>query len=156
MNWHYNVESNVHVDHMRAFRYPFTSSINDYSGSTTVATAQTSSFRAKWFVDAYNPGSTGQSLQNQKTQTGLSVFYPMYNRYRFFTTGPYTNILGTNQDESNKERCCFQATVKPSASTNTILNSTNVDFYTSIGTDFSLIFFLNVPSFYCYDTPTAN
>jgi hypothetical protein len=156
LNWHYNVESNVHVDHMRAYRYPFTQIVADYSGSTTVATGQTSSFRAKWFTDAYSPASTGQSLQNQKSQTGLSVYYPMYNRVRFFTTDPNSNILGTSQDESNKERCAFQANIKPSASSNTILNSSNVDMYCSIGTDFSLIFFLNVPSFYCYDTPTAN
>jgi hypothetical protein len=155
MNWHYNITCPDYVDHMRASRYPQTSGVVNYSTSASLSTTANANARAKWFNENYDTGSSGQSLLNQKTQSGLSVYYPMYNRVRFFSTDPKLVTVGSSNDESNKERCKVEAIIKPSSTTRTVVASSTIDFYAGIGTDFSLIFFLNIPSFYVYVNPAA-
>ena len=99
-------------------------------------------------------GMAGMSLASQKTLAGVAVSVPMYNKVKFMSNDPLNRTDGESIDNSNVDTFVINSI----SYSNTDLNASNIyqDLYISAGTDFSLIFFLNIPTLYLYDSlPTA-
>ncbi len=99
-------------------------------------------------------GKNGSALVNQKTQAGLSVQVPFYSRYRFTSTNPISRYDGLAYDDSDTDNIIL--TINQPA----IVNATTKNFdrlsyeiYCGIGTDYQLLYFVNVPSIWYYVTP---
>lgn len=90
----------------------------------------------------------GCALTNMRTQTGLQVQVPMYSRLRFLGTAVAERNLGSSDDASNYDNIIAVFRCRPTASQNP-LNMT-LDYYTSIGTDYQLLHFVNVPNYWVY------
>lgn len=95
-----------------------------------------------------NTGSSGLSLLNQHTQTGLSIEAPMYSPFRLLPNNPVTATLGQEELETDFDSVRVAYATKPQ-----VQNNSNTDqyFYVSAGTDFGLYFFLNVPVIFSYN-----
>lgn len=106
-----------------------------------------------------SPG--GFSLTNTRTNTGLSVNVPMYNIYKFLSTASSLRSQGSYVDLSKFDyvRVCseFQPIQKVVMEGSNINAGNKVDVYYAIGPDYSLLFFLNVPSLVRYiSTPASS
>lgn len=147
VNWHYNSRSKALIDHTRSRRWCGTQAIGSYSEIADVGVNWSQSEYNRFNSLYISGGSAGQSLQNQKTQSGLSVYYPMYNRNRMLTTQLTSVSLGTSIDDSNVNRCSMEVIISPE-SDESVPSSTNVDFYVGVGTDFNFLFFINTPTYH--------
>jgi hypothetical protein len=99
-----------------------------------------------------NAGQGGMALTNQNDMSSLNVSIPMYSKYKFLSNNVNTRTLGSVIDASNvdsfKVRCI---TTNPNSIT--VADRIDFDFYCGIGTDFSPVFFLNVPTLYQLAVP---
>jgi len=98
----------------------------------------------------YTPGTGGSLINNEKSGSGLSFEHNMYNHFRFASNKvafkQTTDFDGNLNDNHIVTARGFQSSTY----------TTNVDRYVAIGTDFSLHFFLCVPTVYYYTTqPTV-
>ncbi len=115
-------------------------------------------FKALPFKNAQsapNVGLAGQSITNQRTLAGVSFLAPFYSRYKFMSNGVAVRTEGGTADDSSKD----SIVVEEIAMTNDDVSSLDThfqDLYVGIGTDFNLVFFLNTPALYYYNSmPTA-
>lgn len=100
----------------------------------------------------------GLSLTNTKTNTGLNASFPYYSRYKFRTTSRIHTNVGNAADESNEDYYAIYAYINPASESNATSTYRNlgVDVYVGSGTDYSPIFFVNVPTLYRYSSlPTT-
>lgn len=100
--------------------------------------------------DNATSGVSGQSLTNQFTQAGVSALVPMYSRYKFLSNNVLTRTAGTSADDSVSDTVTFGVMVSTEAVKD--LDVWYADTYVGIGTDFNLVFFLNVPAMFKYDS----
>jgi hypothetical protein len=123
-------------------------------GSSVFNTANTSSSITSSnisFRSARDKPSTflGSSLTNQITQSGLNVSVPMYSTYKFLSNNVERRNLGNNALDSTTDSFSLTNTyITTSDAAEVDNNSFICDTYVGIGTDFSPIFFLNVPTLY--------
>lgn len=156
MVWTINPSSSVPITQLRMYRQTNKHSI----GYGTFSRQKISPSADTWDImrSAYS-GSCGQMVTNQYTQTGMSVTLPYYNNYLFYTTCP-TNMNHNSDpppagaptyipDGSRENRIKFEAWINRSSGN---LEKPNVILwnYTTIGPDFSPVFFLNVPEVLVY------
>ncbi len=145
--YHYNVNSQNPVGHIKGFRRSTgIANSNQYYGADNLSTGASNNVRANWLLKLNN-GNAGMSVTNQSTQAGISVLYPMYSPFRMRTTDKNNITIGTSKDDTNLEAASIETLLHP-ASYTTQNGSTVIDFYPSIGTDFTLLFFLSVPTVY--------
>lgn len=152
--WYYNVESPALPNALWANRIN-QRSVTAYSLGQNGANYTTNSQTA--FLYSTLGGNTttgGCALTNPVTQSGLAVGVPNYTQFKFESTSPtaitapVTSVGNSNYDGTNYEfvqvnvGCGGNAEPKP--------EHTRVHKYFGVGTDFSLYFFLNVPTFYRY------
>jgi len=153
--WHFNVRSPEHVDSIRVRRVPriYNAPLNraDLRQLTTNIVNSSYSNTARGGYSRGSACSGGAALINQKTQTGLSVLFPQYNEFRFVGTYPSTAVFGTSTDSTTNELAALEM-VTSNKNDNTIVS---YDRYFSVGTDFTLFCFMNVPPRYLQATPTA-
>jgi hypothetical protein len=100
-------------------------------------------------------GSAGVSMVNQRSLSGNMTLLPMYSEYKFISNGTAHRTNGFAADGTDED--CM--TVQWTAETSTTTDSANmcVDLYVAAGTDFNLVFFLNVPTIIVYDSlPTKS
>jgi hypothetical protein len=154
MNWHINVNSPGFVDTICCERWVNTQLVGDYYQTGLIAAGLSLSGNVRGAYLNTRASVTGRSLINQKTQTGASFNIPFYSPTRMRTTSPARVTLGHSADGSDIERVFVQVTMKPTAAA-TVVGSTSVEFYCSIGHDFDLIFFLNVPVLNYQSAPAA-
>jgi len=104
---------------------------------------------------AFQPnGLEGMSITNQISQAGLMVSVPMYSIYKFLATSIGFRTEGNNLDNTDLDSITIDTVMQVDID-NGSKNQYN-DLYMSVGTDFSLVFFLNVPTRYEYNsTPVA-
>jgi len=105
-------------------------------------------------TDAYGVGMSGSSLISQKNLAGTIISAPMYSRFKFHTNSVTARTVGSATDGTNTDSIMTMATVDFIGGASTDLQFTQ-DMYVSAGTDFSLIFFLNVPVLYAYGSYPA-
>jgi hypothetical protein len=152
MIWHYNVNYSKFVDTMRVRRLTETdvTSLADLRNLTVNFGVGSYSNVARGSITRAGPGVSGLSVVNQRTQAGLSVLMPQYSKFRFVSTNPDTTNFGSDMDDSENEKFVFEMI--------TSNESTSVPFYErycSIGTDYNVFYFLNVPPRYLYGNPSA-
>jgi len=152
--WHFNVESTSPLGNIRCFRLPY---INSTPSEVATSTAiSTSSAVARFYQTTTRAGSSGQAFTNQFTQAGLSVSLPFYNNYKFSSAAPSNNTFASATDGTGYD--CAQLEVAMNGTNSAALpGNARLWQYASIGTDYNLLFFLNVPTLWLYRaTPTAN
>lgn len=153
MIYHFNVDSPVELSSIEVAR-----STGSYT--TLVPNVQAvSSTGADSLIPSYArilkaSGFQGRTLANQHTQTGISVLVPMYTNLRFLATRSDNVTNPDKVDETTEDTFDVQIITKP-AFYNDIEVNTNLDIYYMIGTDFTLHFFLNVPTQQRYNLPVA-
>jgi hypothetical protein len=98
---------------------------------------------------SHNVGMSGLSMTSQKNLAGTTVSLPMYSRFKFLSNSVTNRTNGTSIDESDTDSFRTSAVVEYINGASTDAQFTQ-DMYVSCGTDFSLIFFLNVPVMYNY------
>jgi hypothetical protein len=118
---------------------------NYYQALTVLLAGYSNSIGANYFLNTFSSGAGGQSCVLTKTQGGISALYPMYSKFRMRTTDISTATLGTGNDDTNKEYASFRYQLQTQASNSSDQFMTNL--YHSIGTDFSFLFFLHVPTY---------
>lgn len=153
MIWHFNAGHPGHIDVMRARRVTESTVTTRANLRNITVDAGYSSFSntSRVMLTRGGPGASGLSLVNQKTQTGLSVLFPQYNKYRFVSASPSNAVFGIDEDDTENEKIELDI-ITSNKIDNTI---TWYERYCSIGTDFNFFYFLNVPPRYVYDNPTA-
>jgi len=105
--------------------------------------------------DSYSMGMSGTSLTSQRNLAGTTISLPLYSRYKFVGNNISARTKGTSVDGTDTDSFITMATIEHVSTKSEDLQF-NQDMYVSCGTDFSLIFFLNVPVLYIYDSiPTA-
>jgi len=106
----------------------------------------------KDYVNSVNTslGMAGTSLVNQLNLSGLSISAPMYSAYKFMINDPLLRTDGSSIDDSNNDT--LHITTVTLGSTTNNQSELVIDTYVAAGTDFSLIFFLNVPTVFKYSS----
>jgi hypothetical protein len=117
-----------------------------YSSSSTSGTARGS-------VIARQSCLTGQAITNGNTQTGFNVQLPNYSNYKFQSTAPHLSNKGDAEDGSLYDLC--RLTISTNVKDTDVRSALVVNSYVGAGTDFSLYFFLNVPTFWVYSSVPA-
>eukprot|EP00918_Siedleckia_nematoides_P004325 GHVU01009637.1.p1 GENE.GHVU01009637.1~~GHVU01009637.1.p1 ORF type:complete len:764 (-),score=14.23 GHVU01009637.1:69-2312(-) len=158
MNWHFNAASatalpSVHIARSR-INNRSVPNWNTFDASSTVFNQDVKA-RDILYNAMATSGASGQSLVNQLTQTGFSVVAPYYSRFRMQKCNASNTVLGSSVDSSNSDNLELHVTSVPVAGQNP--RDAPIYMYNSIGTDFSFIFFVNVPMMYSYSsTPLAD
>lgn len=152
INWTFNVSGGYYVESMSLQRYTTTIT----AGKTATSLLTTDSANQKMAkLMALNTASTtsGIALTNTRTQTSLSASAPMYSRYKWQLNAPAYATDGTTLEGSEQDCLFFSAITYPATGLDP--GDLMLMTYVSAGEDFSLQFFLNVPSLYYAVVPTG-
>jgi len=150
VNRTFNIVGSTPVGAMRCYRVndayvaKIVNTRNDISASTNSKVSRAALYMA---------GSAGQALTDQRTNAGLNVQFPMFTNSIFQSTDPSFAEVGNMVDGSYYDSLglTVDAPYPSSTAVNQLLNS-----YVAAGTDYSLHFFLNVPTVWLYNSePTA-
>jgi len=158
VRWMYNFEGKNEISNFRAKRIQVSRAASDYDAVDVAGTGLSRDQLVRQMTTLQlDSGASGQSVTNQRTQTGLAVEYPMYSRFRMLSNSATENTIGFTNDESDIDTTIISANIAPLTDTtgsnpiNTLLYS-----YCSAGTDFTCLYFLNVPTLFHYSVvPTA-
>lgn len=152
MNWHFNCDSDDTARTLTCTRHIEQRTAVGDSNIITVGVDTNDRLNRVTTLSMLN-GAEGMSLLNQETQTGLSIQTPFYSRFRFTSTSPFMTNAGSTEIEDGVDSLLVQSTHHPKTGgvQDGILAS-----YSSIGTDFNFLFFLNVPTLFLYENvPSA-
>lgn len=148
INWHYNIDDTNWSNSVTAHRLVgVTTTAANYKATFTPSIASSSNYSRTNMANR-EAGGQGCCLNNVRTQAGISVQYPLYSLYRMQSPNATTLVLGTSADESDLDHCKLEVSLQPHTASNLALPA--VDFYVGCGTDFTCIFFLNVPTYLDY------
>jgi len=155
MHWHINARSNYDINDLSLTRTndKVFAALSSAGYRNSVATSGNANEMARNST-VYKPrGSTGTSVTNQGTQRAISLAAPMYSRYKFISNDILTNTLGAAVDETTDDSLTVAGVTTPiDQGSNT---SGGFDYYCSAGTDFTPVFFLNIPVMYYYNSIPA-
>jgi len=141
INWTYNIKAGIPLDAVETKReFRGVSAANYMTRDNISVAVPGNSAWENW--NLRTSGQGGMSLTNQRTQTGVSSYYPNYNFGRMMSTNINTRTTGTGADQSDIDQCLMTFNFPPATQDWAL-----VDFYCAIGTDFNFIFFLNCPSY---------
>jgi len=153
-NWVFNIDAPAPVGHVRVWR----SNQQGYGASENITnfTRGSPSANAAFFFNNSDSGAAGQALTNQNTNAGLSVMCPNYGKYRFQSTSMiYATNTSIAPDDAPFDE--FVLEVVTDGVSGVTDQGLKIWSYNSIGTDFGVHFFLNVPVLYRYSSvPIAN
>jgi hypothetical protein len=169
VNWHpVTWFSQCFVGHRGSYHYTFNPHHNELLKSVTIArtTATHTASNAVKFTsiastatgslqrefsnfEAYETGMAGMSLTNQTSLSGNMVSLPMYSRYKFQDNSIGFRTEGNPIDDTDTD--CMEVILYQDIPTGHDFDRFYIDLYMSAGTDFNLVFFLNVPSLYEYN-----
>jgi hypothetical protein len=147
INWSFNtLTDGVSLPEIKVERKNAIIAQATYSVTTASATAPSATARELLFNTG--PGTSGQAITNCNTQSGFNVALPMYSGHKFHYCVPGNANLGVSTDGSGLEAVQLESMIL--ANTNTPDTTVIQRQYVSIGTDYSLHFFLNVPVLWIY------
>ena len=135
------------------FRVTRRSMQNVTSLSTTSVLNLTSTVSAlNSTISAYTPAGT--AVTNCSTTNGLSVSIPNYTQYKFQSTRPNNGTVHYSNDLDRSDGGNYEAWLTDYTGIQTDIPSETVKIHTyfGVGTDFSLIYFLNVPTMFAIPT----
>jgi hypothetical protein len=145
INWTFNAVTTGYIDNFSIVRYPEVSTTRYAFSSVAAASSRDQIYSG--LVSGVNSGTAGMSLTNTRNQPSLSIAAPMYSRFKWQLNAPAWATLGNSFDDSEIDNLRMQVITQPVFGNPA---ETTVNTYVSIGEDFSLIYFLNVPTYY-YD-----
>jgi hypothetical protein len=149
-----NVCGRQNVSHSRIYRNQATHGSNAWRSNTVTDATVYLNEASVATTTLSASGATGQVMTNQATQAGATALVPMYNRYKFVSNNIVDRIYGSALDDTNLDAIVFEAELATSEATD--IGVTHTDIYLGAGTDFNLVFFLNVPALWILDAvPTA-
>lgn len=119
------------------------------SNATLTTTLSTLPTLTSNFVTSNESLLYGATLTNQTTQTGVSALLPMYSPYKFMMNSVLYRTEGNAGDQSDEDSIHI---MHIHSSDNATEQNVPADLFVSAGTDFSLIFFLNTPCLYEYNS----
>lgn len=156
-NWSFNVDSSAPISHVRAMRLNLNSQPSSavaLDAFVTGTVTGTPSANAQFFYTKVNAGVAGSALTNQRTNAGLNVQCPMYTRYKFSGTSVNRATSSNNGDDGDLDMFCMEVLLN-----NTAVGPKAVDTriwsYCGVGTDFNVLYFLNVPTMWDIGTGMA-
>jgi hypothetical protein len=151
VNYRFNLNTKLDAVDFNAVRTTNNSSTtlstSTYRALNTTTTAASMALSRPNLID-----HTGMSLTNTKTNTGLNVSIPYYSKYKFRTTSSRYTTVGSSSDDSNLDWYQVNTILNPAADSNASTTYNNIGFeaFIGAGTDYSPIFFVNVPTLYQY------
>lgn len=157
MQWNFNHElpPDSTLQHIRVYR----DTQNSGDAGTTVVTRNPKgsvSNGSAFFALNASAGASGMAVTSQETNSGLTVQLPNYTRFRMQTTSPAQSTDLSNVDGSDIDAHVVEYDIYAGTSATYVTNS-RLWQYSSIGTDYGLHFFLNVPTVWIYSAyPTPN
>jgi len=152
MEWTVNAASVGVLNHVRVVRDPameYTAYALDTHNQSFVD-SNTSAYRKALYINA---GVGGSAITAQRTQQGITVVIPQFNPGKFVSAYPgYRNTINpSNLDYTRYEAVRTELDMSALGSSNQNTD-TKVSYYACAGNDFSLLFFLNVPTTYVYNS----
>ncbi len=113
----------------------------------------TASLASRFYWNEGIGASNGTAIVSQLTNAGLSVVVPNYNFLKFNSTYPvYSTAPGGDGSNLNT----FQVELSGDGVNGPSVSKARIFEYCSVGTDFNLFFFLNVPTMFLYSgVPTG-
>jgi len=160
MNWTINVMSSRSVGMIRAERRFFTKTRALYNYSNTVPDTANLNAMARIPMTLCANGGGGQAFTHQNIQSGLQINVPHYSNKRFVSTSPTYATLGYTYGGVNPEDdvVAVEVWLNPCDANRNITSqeaATSIYFNSSIGIDFNLFFFINVPTIYIQSLPAS-
>jgi len=154
ISWAFNLDNTLATGQFRIYRIPgVATTASDVQETSSAAASDSAS--ARFLTNNSYSGASGQSITNQNTQSGISVELPNYNNYRFQNTAPSNSNSPSSSDGSQYD--CHRLEISVSTKNVTTAGVCRIWQYASIGTDFNVHFFLNVPTLYIYrSVPASN
>lgn len=150
INYRINNTSKEYISDLKAVRSNtwFTNATTVWNNFTSTSATNNCSRNLMSLVS----DTTGASMTNTRTNAGLGISVPFYSRYKFRTVSALANNTGSSLDDSNLDwfQTMYYLTPKASSNATSTYSGTGLEFYTGAGTDFSPIFFVNVPTLYRY------
>lgn len=145
---HYNFTRGRPIQHLRVVRCPhsITTALSENFSAINGATPATTAYNALLYVSG---GSSGHALTNQQTQAGLSVSMPYYSNLKFSSAAPVRGSTFATSDGSAYDTFLLETIFDDTLTDNNRRDLLLCD-YASIGTDFTVHFFLNVPTLFRY------
>lgn len=157
INYRFNLNTKLDIADFNAVR-----SINNPSTALSTSTYRalniTSATASMALARPNLIDHTGMALTNTKTNTGLNVSIPYYSKYKFRTTSATYSTVGSSSDDSNLDWYQINTILNPAADSDATSTYNNIGFeaYIGAGTDYSPIFFVNVPTLYQYTSLPAS
>jgi hypothetical protein len=158
--WHFNIDN---VNPIASVAVVRANQFNLLAGETKAGQAAgTVSANARFFLSSYPQTSGGVSLTSQYTNAGLSVSCPNYTNYKFQSTRPQNTSQPSTVPSASaydgSDRDTYKLLITTSELTTQVASNTmKIWKYFGVGTDYSLYYFLNVPTFLRLPAiPTAN
>nr|ULG00059.1 MAG: hypothetical protein 2 [Locarnavirus sp.] len=145
MHWHYNWEGPTEVT-MRATRYPLF-----YPGTNAAYVGSTAGSFSKnvYTLNVWNtPSSAGTALTNQTTNAGLSVSVPNASVFKFQSTSPTQGSAPAGTSSAMYDGSVYEGFTVEIVNNGVAdeLSRGRLERYFAIGTDYTLMFFLNCPT----------
>lgn len=148
VNWAVNIDAqgSSTVKQIQVARYTLTP-ITNYASAINTTAIGSNGVVANFYcnIASYGASSAGAALQNQLTNGAISFQAPMYSAYKFNVTSPSNSTTVLGQDDTSRQS--LRLTMNVDATSITDIKS---HWYTGAGTDFTLVFFLNVPTVFVY------
>lgn len=147
VNWTFNVDAGVPVENIRVMRLNQGSYPKSTVATSVIATGSnlsTASVGAAFFAFNAEPGAAGMSLTNQLTNAGMNVQCPMYTRFKFAGTSANRATGPNTGDEEQVDMFGLEYSTDLNGAK--AVPPAQVWAYAGIGTDFNVLYFLNVPT----------
>lgn len=146
INWSFDVAHANPAKHLRVVK----DNIHGYTAALGAATNSGSSSSKLCYTGLRNCGAAGQALINQVTQSGINVACPNMSIFKFQSTSTFNANRGSETDGSILD--AFTLEMDSSYPSVLDINPYLVYSHVAAGADFSLHYFLNVPTFYVYSS----
>lgn len=153
-HYSFNVIAPTPLSGLRAYRTNAANTNVPISETTVSGVASTTSSGAAFFLNNTPSAASGQSVTSQYTNAGMNISCPNYNIFRMQSTAPKYWSLPTQVDGAARDMYTLELTMNNSQGV--APGGVRVQTFHSIGTDFGLYFFLNVPTYWIYGNPPPN
>jgi len=154
VNWSANCVSPNPVAHLSVSRIGGAQA-PDFVATSVSTAGLSNSTASNWALNSsrlYNWSGAGVAVTNQNTNACVNISHPMYSRYKFNVTTP-GNFTSSYQVDDVSEQALRAHIIVSSLSTAPF----TVQMYSAAGTDWTCVFFLNVPTLWQYSAdPTPN
>jgi hypothetical protein len=121
-------------------------SVSGYYASTGEINGRNEEAKLFSVYGARTNGACGQTVTNSQTQNCLHLSVPMYSPYKFQNTSSSQRTLGSTDDGTTNDVVQF------GSANRSVLVHGGFEIFASAGADYNLIFFLNVPALFIYDS----